>query len=499
MSLKDRFAYAFGMSQDMLLESRVRLNLDSHDQRLREMRLAWDAYYGADSQGLNKWGLPVEKLLLVAEGEADPNVELNFARLIVNKGASFLFGQDVTFDIDAARKTPQEKYLDGFWRQNKKMSLLQRMAISGGVAGHPALKIVPARNGQAYLGLRVINPSMLTVFFNPDDFEDVQEYRIEWNYQDVVAGKVVAKFRRQRHVPSDDGRSWDIVDEEGTQAAGPWVTMQQVKWPYPFSAVLDCQNLPDALEYYGSPDLAPDIIRIINRLNFIVSDWNQILRLHAGPREWGTGFSADEVKLSRDQMLIINNPDAKMGVLESLSDMVSTGSLYEKVKEALHEIARIPEVSVGKVDNIGTLSGVALEILYQPIIEMTTSKRETYGPVLEEICRRVLWISGKGRNVEVRTQWPPLLPSDPKLERDVANIDLNVLKIVSRETVAGELGRDWSVEEARIANDEVADLALQDKENQVNGTGKYAPKPAPGGGSSAGQQPGRSGAAKTNK
>ena len=42
--------------------------------------------------------------------------------------------------------------------------------------------------------------------------------------------------------------------------------------------------------------------------------------------------------------------------------------------------------------------------------------------------------------MEVKNQWPALLPSDPKLEREVANMDLNVLGIASRETIAGELG-----------------------------------------------------------
>src|SRR5690349_15899542 len=150
MSMHERYEHAFGPSPDLLTESRVRLNIDSHERRLREIREAWDAYYGGDSYGLNRWGLPVEKQLLVPEGEADPNIELNFARLIVNKGASFLFGQEVRFDLDVERKSGQgksvqEKYLDGFWRQNRKMALLQKLAINGAVAGHPALKIVPPR------------------------------------------------------------------------------------------------------------------------------------------------------------------------------------------------------------------------------------------------------------------------------------------------------------------------------------------------------------------
>jgi hypothetical protein len=256
----------------------------------------------------------------------------------------------------------------------------------------------------------------------------------------------------------NEERWWTIVDEEASEALGPWRVVQRVVWPYPFSAIVDCQNLPNPNEYYGSPDLEPDILRVIEGLNSILSDWNKVLRLHAHPREWGTGFSLEGqgggIRVGTDEMLVIPNPEAKLGLLEMQSDMQSTAKLYEKVKEALHEIARVPEVSVGKVDNIGALSGVALEILYQPLMELTYVKQMTYGPLLEEVNRRALWIGGKGRDVMVKNQWPALLPSDPKLEREVANMDLNVLGIASRETIAGELGRDWQQERLRLETGE---------------------------------------------
>ena len=118
---------------DPLLESRVRLNLDVHEGRLAEMREAWRAYYGEGSHAGGPgspypwWDVPVEQLARMVKGErpddmtadkdvtANANIELNFARLIVNKGASFLFGRDVGFDIDAAAegRTAAEAWRDG--------------------------------------------------------------------------------------------------------------------------------------------------------------------------------------------------------------------------------------------------------------------------------------------------------------------------------------------------------------------------------------------------
>src|SRR5437763_13559031 len=88
---------------DPLLESRVRLNLDAHEERLAEMREAWRAYHGAGWYGGNGrayplWDLPVEDLVGALKGEAPSEelrgraalagacIELNLARLIVNKG-----------------------------------------------------------------------------------------------------------------------------------------------------------------------------------------------------------------------------------------------------------------------------------------------------------------------------------------------------------------------------------------------------------------------------
>src|SRR5205823_2122766 len=162
---------------------------------------AWRAYYGEGSHAGGPgspypwWDVPVEQLARMVKGERpdDPNldlntstnIELNFARLIVNKGASFLFGRDVGFDIDAAAegRTAAEAWLDGMWRRNKKMALLQRLAINGAVTGHPAVRIVVSGQWSVAsgppqalttdhrplttVGLRVVNPAMLTVFFNP--------------------------------------------------------------------------------------------------------------------------------------------------------------------------------------------------------------------------------------------------------------------------------------------------------------------------------------------
>ena len=254
---------------------------------------------------------------------------------------------------------------------------------------------------------------MLTVFFNPDDLEEVLEYRIEWNYTDFVMGSVVPVYRRQRHV--SQGERWEIIDQSSVSAMGPWATIQQVDWPFPFSAVIDCQNLPNPNEYYGSPDLEEpgQYLRAINRLNFIVSDSTRRCDSR-GARGTAQGPQRTEVKTSRTRRR--DHPERKQKPGWACCEMASDWPprrASTKVKEALHEIARIPEVSVGKVDNIGTLSGVALEILYQPLLEVTYVKRMTYGPLLEEIKQAGVGSPGRAATWRSRTNGRRCCPPTP--------------------------------------------------------------------------------------
>src|SRR5690606_15610206 len=97
--------------------------------------------------------------------------------------------------------------------------------------------------------------------------------------------------------------------------------------------------------------------------------------------------------------------------------------LYERLREALHEVARVPEVATGRMENVGQLSGVALSILYQPLIEKTETKRCTYGDLLVELNRRMLALGGFGEDNITVLHWPELLPGDVLQERQAALLD----------------------------------------------------------------------------
>ncbi|HEY8309145.1 MAG TPA: phage portal protein, partial [Gemmatimonadaceae bacterium] len=130
--------------------------------RVRMMQKAWKYYKGDFSQAL-----PVRR------GGVNDNVTLNYCRNIVDKGVAFLFGKEPQFSQDAddaTDLTEQEIWLDEVWKANKKMTLLSKVGIQGGVTGHVFIKILP---GTPYPRIVLLDTQNVTVQTDPGDVETV--------------------------------------------------------------------------------------------------------------------------------------------------------------------------------------------------------------------------------------------------------------------------------------------------------------------------------------
>lgn len=386
----------------------------------------WRAYHGQHP-----------KPLRVRPGQPDDNVIVNYARIVVDKGVSFLFGRDVRFELDEVNDTEAEAWLEACWRANRKMTLLQKLALNGTIAGHAFLKIVP---GQPYPRLVVLDPALVTVTVAPDDHEAVLRYKVQYTAPDPATGKPVV-FRQ---LIERDGARWQITDQRSVADSDVWQTVSQSAWPYQWPPIVDCQNLPCPNEYWGISDLEDDILQLNASINFVLSNIARIIRYHAHPKTWGRGFSASQLNIAVDETIVLPSPDASLQNLEMQSDLASSIQLYQRLREALHEVSRVPEVATGKLENIGSLSGVALQILYQPLIEKTEAKRRTYGDLLVELNRRLLALGGFGEDNYTVIHWPELIPGDPESEAKTL-LMWNQLG-VSQDTILQRLGLDPDLE-----------------------------------------------------
>jgi hypothetical protein len=426
----------------------IRRVLDEDAKRLAQIGAAWDAYNGVNQETLKP--SQAEKTTRSAD-----NVVVNFVQLVVDTSVFFLFGEDLQFDLDIntgpSERTPDEAWLDGMWAHNRKMVLLQKLATNGGVTGHAFVKIKPAAAGQQYPRLINLSPEYVHVLTDPDDIDEVRRYIIQYPAVDPVNGD---RLVMRQVVERNDGGRWQVRDQE-SRNDGQFVTVQEGLWPWEWCPIVDCQNLPVANEYYGRSDIEEHVVSLQKSINFVLSNLQRIIKFHGHPKTWGQGFRREDLKIGVDETIVLPT-NATLQNLEMLSDLSSSIELYGRLKESLHQITQTPEVAAGKLESVGNLSGVALRILYGPLLAKTSVKRTLYGPLIQEIHRRTLDMAGRRSDQETQIHWPESLPTDALAERQTALIDRQLG--VSNDTLLQQLGYDPEAErEKRQQN--VTDMA----------------------------------------
>jgi len=417
------------------LDDILRQQADSDRRRMRAIADAWELYEGEAPAPLKR-----------REGRPDDNIVLNLAGLIVDAGVDFLFGDDLVLDVDGDQAADElDAVLEQAWGGDLRMVRLQQLATNGGVAGQAVARI---HGGGQDTTPRVIvvDPGMLAVVTDPDDEEMVLAYVLTWQ----------ARRDRRRQIIQPDGAGWLITDQKAVAGTEAWQPMSEVLWGFPWPPIVAAQNLPAPNNWWGRPDLTKDVIATQDAVNRSLSTANRLARLHGHPKAWAKGISDDqELSGEPDEVLVLPDENSEIGQLQPAANITEHLELYRAVKAALHEISRVPEIAAGKLENVGQLSGLAIRLLYGPLVRKTEVKRRLYGSLIAEVSRRVLDLAGAGFEHDIALRWPEMLPSDPVEEATAAEAKQRAG--VSVATTLGEMGYDAQAEEELRVAEKTAD------------------------------------------
>lgn len=366
---------------------------DAHRQRAELYARYWSYYRGHHRKNIK-----------VKPGQADDNVTINWSKKIVNQGVGFLFGKPVTFEIDENdERTKEEAHLDRVWADDPRTGFVQavflkQLAQNGAVTGMPVIRIVPPVGEGELPTLRAVDPSIVDVITDPDDVDIVTEYHVVWQSGDT--------WKRQRMVR--DGEIWIIYDDV-YRVGRKWETVEEAAWEFDFAPIMHAQNLILANSQFGISDLEDADLN--DAVNFAASNINRILRFHAHPKTIGTGFPAAQLQTTAvDQFWTVPSADARVFNLEMQSDLASSRAYKADLEEGMHQVSDTPRFDPVTV-NLGALSGVALRILYGPLLSKTEDKRGTYGGLLARVNRALLIMAGM-EDKPVRTIWQSPLPEN---------------------------------------------------------------------------------------
>lgn len=405
---------------------------DEEMERLQRFARAWQHY--EDS---------APPVLPIAEDGSDDNIQVYSAETVVDKGVAFLFkgAGGVQLQTDEPKAVGK---IGEVWPEDTRAIQLQDMAVNGGVTGHVFVRL--RLDGRVI----VLDPSTVYPTYSQSDIEQVEAWRIQWPGLDEKGIPVVY---RQRIEP--EGEHWTVIDEISKDQGRFWELIREEPWPHTWAPILHAKNRPSPNQFWGRPDLTKGVLDLLEAMWAIVGYMRRLVRHTGHPVPWITGHKASEIEavdMALGKLLAIPRVEASVGQWQASGDLGASIELYRTLKEEYREKTSMPEVAAGKLENIGQLSGFALQILYGPLLERTGTKRSLYGPLVCEITSRLLEVNGVAEGAVILPVWADPLPKDEKAETDALEADQR-MGIASKQTLAEKRGYDWETEQTRMANE----------------------------------------------
>lgn len=438
---------------------------DEAAERRNLIRDAWDRYDGQHPASLQ-----------AGQGDTNDNVTINHLATIVDTGVDYLWGSsngEVEFSVqrDGEEDEAASDLLASVWDANHKNTFLQKLGTSGAIAGHFGMKLVP-REGK-HPRIILLDPLDIVLESNPRDIDERIGYAIDTTVYNQL-GTAVGR-RREQHTLNDSGQSWTVqwlvtdtpLELQGLQHTVQWTPDPQRPepevWPYAFPAIVDGQNMPNPHREWGKPDLSLDILATQEAINRVASNEAKTLRHFAHPQPVAVGENPKTMQSFIDASIgsVMCLPTgSSYGYTQMQGEGLAASREYRgQLADALFEIARVPRIAAGKVEKVQAQTGVALLMLYRPLVAKTQGKRDTYGDALKTLCERILALSGMNTDgIEIIIGWPDVMPRNLAEEAQTAEVLLRLG--VSKQTLLEKMGFNADQEAQRT--DEEAMNPLSD-------------------------------------
>ena len=467
----------------------------THDELIRkqEMEYAFKGYKGK---------LPDP--LKTEPNMPNHNTKVNRCEPIVNKGASALFGEvlkieasDESGETDSSGQpnTRVQDFITGLWGDDDdRMTKLSKVATNGGCFGQPFLKLIPAQKGMKYPRIVNLDPRLVRIVTSPEDCDLHVAYIIEYpGPGSFQKRQIISRVDPDNSAPTigeeDMNDTWTISNYVRMDQGGSWyLSGTPDPWDYPFAPIFTCQNLPNPNEAWGTPDLTPDLIQMNEALNFLLSTLARIAYFHGHPKQFVSGVQAAQLAVGIGDILCLPSPDSKFGKLDAMTDFNGLLSFIEDLRSSMDEQSRIPAVALGRLKDIvkGTVSGITMKLMFQPLVEKTTLKRRSYGKLIRQTTIAALIVAGilpieAYEDYQVTLRWNGLLPIDDLNAAQTA-ILLQQLGI-SSHTLISDLGFNPEAEAKKNAEEDAKKLT-----NYSQGTGLPPTAPAQPPATPSGQQ-----------
>ena len=352
----------------------------------------------------------------------------NYARALVRKAASYLFPEPPVFSAvpdgpDAAaqaRAQRAEAALAAVYATNDLAAVDFNATIDAAVLGDGAFKVT----WDAAEGRPIVTPvdvQGLSVWWDPDDPRRVVR---------VVQRRGVDGASVHQHV----GASEDPHRRADAPTYGPTVIIED--WrpdrftltvggkvvrdeanPFGWLPYVIFANAPRPQEFWGESDLT-DLLDVGRELNRRLSVVSRILELSGNPIAVLENVeSAEGIQVGPGALW-----ELPEGAKAYLLDLLGGGGVglhlqyIDLLYRVIHDLAETPRTAFG--DSGRDLSGAALEVEIQPLVQKVKRKRRVWDSVFARRNALVLDLLARFGGLDIgdlrrtATLWSPILPSD---------------------------------------------------------------------------------------
>jgi hypothetical protein len=435
---------------EALVSQLARLDLD----RMRGYKELLDFYFGQQWEGKGRW--------------SERRLTFNYAKVFIEKITSYLmtgisFNVVPSGDSDRGREGARraEAAIYRVYDQNHLEQLDLETEIDCAVLGDGCYKVIWDAEAKR---VRVTSPDVqgLYAWCYGDDTSRIwrvaSRYRLSAEEVENIYG-VKTKNKTAVMVELWTDHDFELYLDNSLLEAKPN--------PYGFIPFVIFPNLREPKKFWGVSDL-PQIMESQRELNRAMSQLSRILELSGNPIA-----VLENVEESED---IAIKPGAVWNIPEDakayLLDLLQGGGVNLHVRyidliyRALHDLSESPRSAFGGVER--DLSGVALEIELQPLLQKVRRKRIIRTAVYNRRNDMILKLLQKYGNEDfgplveghTRVIWGTVLPKD--VEKRVNSEQVMVQNgIHSRRTAMGEVGvRDPDYEFQRWLEEREAILRM---------------------------------------
>lgn len=337
-------------------------------------------------------GFSVRGNLNVSQITQWKRVKFNFNKPVVNLSAGFMAGKALAWEVEGDdQATAAAKAI---WNRSGSDALLLEAAKAASIYGE--IVMMATQNDRKQSVIEFISPDICTPTFDGGDYSRLAALEIAYRTLDDLGRPVT---RREFY----DQTQWQaFVDDEEvdgrTYTAMPcvWLRNQCVK------------GLP-----FGISDLA-DVVDLVEEYDHLATNQTRIVDYHAAPAIVVKANKGDSDFVKGVNTVFYVGKDGDAHYLEWTGDTPEVENQLTRIRNAIGEVSQVPPVAFGQADSgLNQISGVALQILYSPLVSKTHDKRANWTPGMERVMALALQAEGYSVKMEqVNALWPDPLPVD---------------------------------------------------------------------------------------